>query len=402
MKSLDVTFSYFLRNTHQNLNQENPIVLCIHYRYQRRDIFTGIYCPKIDWDRETLRVKKTNEKAIEFNKNLDRILRKAGEAFDGLRFSGQEFSIDELVTRIKGKESLPETLLEYMQDSHKRMKKRIGVEITKATYYKYRKAIEYVDDFLFKVRKQKNYLVSRIDVDFLNEYFQFLRTEKNNNHNSALKHISFLKVLLQEALRKRTIKDDLFRYLKIKPKTVMRDFLTQEELQCLLDLELQNEELRRKRDIFLFACYTGLAYVDLKQLKNEHLFKDKDGSYYIIKPRQKTGQESIIPLLPAAETILRKYSLTGNPKDFKWYISSNQKMNHGMKLIGLKSQITKTLHMHLARHTFATTVTLGNGVPIETVSKMLGHANLRQTQHYAKVVATKIKKDMELVRKLYL
>jgi site-specific recombinase XerD len=121
----------------------------------------------------------------------------------------------------------------------------------------------------------------------------------------------------------------------------------------------------------------------------------------LIKPRQKTGIESIIPLLPAAESILRKYSLTGKLQDFKWYISSNQKMNEGLKAIGKKAGIEKTLHMHLARHTFATTVTLGNGVPIETVSKMLGHASLRQTQHYAKVVAAKIKKDMELVKSIY-
>ena len=125
-----------------------------------------------------------------------------------------------------------------------------------------------------------------------------------------------------------------------------------------------------------------------------HLIKDSDSSWYIRKPRQKTGQESIIPLLPAAIRILEKYSAKKNIANFRWFVSTNQKMNWGLKYIGKRAGISKELHMHLVRHTFATTVTLGNGVPIETVSKMLGHANIKQTQHYAKVVPMKIKNDM--------
>jgi site-specific recombinase XerD len=213
--------------------------------------------------------------------------------------------------------------------------------------------------------------------------------------------LSFLKVLLSPAIHSGIIKNDPFRDLRMRAKPVYREFLTQEEITLLENLELDNEDLRRKKDIFLFSCYTGLAYTDLKQLNKRHLVREADGSYYIIKPRQKTGQESIIPLLPTAERILMKYSLTGNIQDFKWYISSNQKMNLGLKHIGQKAGIGKTLHMHLARHTFATTVTLANGVPIESVSKMLGHASIRQTQHYAKVVATKIKMDMLRIKDIY-
>jgi site-specific recombinase XerD len=129
--------------------------------------------------------------------------------------------------------------------------------------------------------------------------------------------------------------------------------------------------------------------------------KDSDGSYYIRKPRQKTGQESIIPMVPAAMNILQKYSLTSDFRDFYWHVSANQKMNQRLKTIGMAAGIEKPLHMHLARHTFATTITLSNGVPIESVSSMLGHASLKQTQHYAKIVALKIKNDMVRVKELY-
>jgi site-specific recombinase XerD len=181
----------------------------------------------------------------------------------------------------------------------------------------------------------------------------------------------------------------------------VRAFLTQEEIDKIANVKLDDPDLDRKRDIFLFACYTGLAYVDLHQFNSSHLIKDTDGSWYIRKARQKTGQESIIPLLPAAIRILEKYSAKKNIAIFRWFVSTNQKMNKGLKYVGERAGISKELHMHLARHTFATTVTLANGIPIESVSKMLGHANIKQTQHYAKVVPLKIKNDMEKIRDLY-
>jgi site-specific recombinase XerD len=163
---------------------------------------------------------------------------------------------------------------------------------------------------------------------------------------------------------------------------------------------MPNKNLERIRDIFLFACYTGLAYIDLKQLKGSAI--NKQGDYFhIVMLRQKTGQQSIVPLLPPAVRILKKYSSTNDFRDFDWHISANQKMNQRLKAIGEMAGVKKPLHMHLARHTFATTVTLANGVPIETVSNMLGHATLRQTQHYAKVIALKVANDMAPLMKFY-
>ena len=197
------------------------------------------------------------------------------------------------------------------------------------------------------------------------------------------------------------IKPDPFYGLRLSPQPVYKDILTQDEIDKIVALALTDHDLDRKRDIFLFACYTGLAYIDLQQLDRDHLTKESDNSWYIRKPRQKTGEESIIPLLPVAMRILSKYSLTDNIADFNWHVSTNQKMNKDLKYIAKRAKITKDLHMHLARHTFATTVTLANGVPIETVSKMLGHASIKQTQHYAKVVPLKIKLDMDKIRDLY-
>lgn len=215
------------------------------------------------------------------------------------------------------------------------------------------------------------------------------------------KYLDCIRALILPGVNDGLIKSNPFFRLRIRPEQVNRQCLSQGDIDKITKVDLLDPDLNRKRDIFLFGCYTGLAYVDPQQLNSSHLIKDAEQSWYIRKPRQKTGTDSIVPLLPIAVRILEKYTPTGNIADFNWYISTNQKMNVGLKYIGKKAGIDKKLHMHLARHNFATTVTLANGIPIETVSKMLGHASIKQTQHYAKVVPLKIKLDMEKIRDLY-
>lgn len=213
--------------------------------------------------------------------------------------------------------------------------------------------------------------------------------------------MKFLRTILLPAIKAGQIKTDPFTGLKLKYKELHREYLTGDEIRAIEDVVLDNASLMRVRDIFIFACYTGLAYVDLGQLSRLNIIQDADGSWYIRKPRQKTGQESIIPLLPPAYRIMQKNSLTGDIRNLKWRVLTNQKMNFQLKTIGELAGIQKPLHMHLARHTFATTITLSNGIPIETVSRMLGHANIKQTQHYAKIIAEKVKKDMFKLKELY-
>jgi site-specific recombinase XerD len=382
LELLNIRFSFLCRTTRANEHGKNPILLRITFRTERRDIFTGLYCNNVDWNKKMSKVSANDKAATSINRNLDIILRKANDAFDGLRFSDQPFSIDELIDKIKGRESTPTLLIDFLEAGNKAVSKRVGVEITKATYYKYRKSLEYMQEFLLTEFKVKNFILSRVDTQFLEKYFYFLRTTKNVANNTAIKYVVFVKTIFKPAIRQGIFKSDPFLGLRLKHKPVHRQFLTSGELESLTDLELDDPDLDRKRDIFLFACYTGLAYTDLKGLRSQHIEPDADGTWYIRKSRQKTGEESIIPLLAPAIRILKKYSITGNIRDFKWYVSTNQKMNLGLKYITKRAGFSKVMHMHMARHTFATTVTLSNGVPIESVSKMLGHANIKQTQHY--------------------
>lgn len=401
LELLNVRFTYSLRTSFQNQEGKSPIVLRISFQGERRDVFTGLYCFKKDWDRSNGKVLKSDERAKTLNENLAMIIKSANNSFDEMRFSREIFTIDELVNKMKGKEEQPSLLIDFLKEGGKQILKKVGTEIVKPTYNKYNRSVLYMQEFLETEYKVKNFLLQKLNSNFIDKYFQFLRSTKNIGHNTSCKYLACLKTVIMPAVKSGIIKVDPFYGLKIKPKQVFREYLSQEEIDKIVSVELPDPDLDRKRDIFLFACYTGLAYIDLQQLNRSHIIQDNDNSWYIRKPRQKTGGDSIIPLLPAAVRILEKYSPTGNILDFHWFISTNQKMNVGLKYIGKRAEINKKLHMHLARHTFATTVTLSNGVPIESVSKMLGHASIKQTQHYAKVIPLKIKMDMEKIMDLF-
>jgi integrase len=185
-----------------------------------------------------------------------------------------------------------------------------------------------------------------------------------------------------------------------KMKEVERDFLTEEELSRIYNKRFSSERLTLVKDIFIFSCYTGLAYIDVKGLKKDHIAIGIDGEKWIFKNRQKTDTKSKIPVLPIAQEIIQKYE--NHPRclneDTILPILTNQKMNSYLKEIGDLCDISKEITFHMARHTFATSVTLTNGVPIETVSKMLGHKNIQTTQHYAKILDKKVSEDMKILR----
>lgn len=398
---LHIHFSFFCRKGRTNNKGQSPIVLRVIYRHERRDLFTGLYCDCDHWDTKAGNVNTLSKQSGTINKNLELINYQAMQVFDQLKFSRTPFTIDELIAKLKGKEDRPALVVEYLNTRSKELKKKAGVDITPTTYEKYERCSRFVIDFLLTEFKIKNYSLVRVDGKFLEEYFHYLRTVRNIGNNTAVKYMSFLKTILMPAIQSGIIKPDPYKQTKFRSKIIHKGFLSDEEIDLLTKVKLYSTDLERIRDQYLFCCYTGLAYSDLKQLNREHIIQQKGDEYYILKPRQKTGQQSIIPLLPVARSILQKYSPNPDFREFRWHVSANQKMNQRLKTIGEAAGLAKTLHMHLARHTFATTITLSNGVPLETVSNMLGHATLRQTQHYAKIVALKVVNDMAKIKDLY-
>ncbi len=399
--ALDIQFSYFLRCTHQYKNGEYPIVLRTSYRRERRDVFTGLTCKKQDWLPLVGRVDLKAKSANSINKLLNDILYRAKEEFGHFKYSGEVFTIDKLIEGIKGIEAPPQTVLEFCQLKLNELEDEVGVNITKTTFFKYKRAVRYLKDFLLHKKSMKNIAINNIDEVFLNALFLYIRKEKNNVHNSTMALMICLKCILGKAIKLGVLKQNPFENFQINYKPVQRDFLNMDEIRLLQNVEGLTDAEERNRDLFLFACYTGLAYADIKNLSSRHIHIDPDGTKNIIDQREKTGVTCIIPLLNVAETILIKYSPTGDCKDFYWKIPCNQKLNFSLKAIAKKAGVEKNIFMHLGRHTFATTITLNNGVSLESVSKMLGHTTMKHTQIYAKITASRVKNDMEKIRNIF-
>lgn len=400
-QSLDIRISFLLRTTYQNEKGSYPIVLRISYRGQRRDIFTGLYCERSVWNNTENRIIGISKEAQHINQHLERIQYKVRESFDELRFSGNVFTIDELTAKVKGSEQPPQTLMEYAKLRLKEFSERVGMDIAQTTFFKYRRTYNYLEDFLREKHGIKNIAVASVNAAFLTQFFKYLRIEKGNSHNSALALMNCLRTILKEAIKAGVIRLNPYDDFKVGFKPVDRDYLEKEEIEKLAALDIPSEMLDRSRDIFLFACYTGLAYSDIKALRRDHIKLDADGSYFIKKARQKTSGISLVPLLEPAIRVLKKYTLNGEPRDFLWHVPCNQVLNRNLKTVARMAGVDKNLFMHLGRHTFATTVTLSNGVPLETVSKMLGHTTLKHTVRYARVVAEKVKVDMGRVRDVF-
>jgi len=401
-QSIEIRFSFICRSTHQYKNGESPIIILrVSYRGERRDIFTGLTCDRDFWIPGIGRVDENFNAASTINKNLGEIHYKAKEHFDALRYSGNDFTIDELVSKIKGVEPPPVTLLEYCELKLKEYEDCIDIDLCRTTYYKYNRTTKYLKDFLSERRKVKNIAVGSVDEEFLRQFFLYLRKEKKNSNNSSVVLMFCLKGILKIPLKNGTIKTNPFDYFPLSRTNVHRDYLEIEDIKKLQEVEGLTETEERYRDMFLFVCYTGLAYADIKGLRSSNIFTDPDGSKCIRDAREKSDVAAIIPLLGVAEKILLKYSPTGNCSDFVWKVPANQTINRSLKVIAKKAGVTKPIFMHLGRHTFATTVTLSHGVPIESVSKMLGHTTLKHTHIYAKIVATKVKADMHKIAGIF-
>ncbi len=242
--------------------------------------------------------------------------------------------------------------------------------------------------------------IRKLDYEFVTELEFWFKSIQHIEHNTTMKYIACVKKMAIRALRNGWLQRDPFIGFKLALREVEREALTAEELDRIAAKTFPIERLNQVRDIFLFSCFTGLAYADLQKLKRSEISTGIDGGKWIFTRRQKTDTASRIPLLPMAQQLLEKYSEHPlcRDKDKAFPILSNQKMNQYLKEIADACQIGKYLTFHIARHTFATTITLSNGVPIETVSKMLGHRNLKTTQHYAKILDRKVSNDMQALK----
>jgi site-specific recombinase XerD len=302
--------------------------------------------------------------------------------------------------KLLGISERPRMILEIFQQHNDQIKSLIGNGYAPLTLRRYITTLEHTREF-FQWKYRINDLdINKLSYELISDFEFYLKSVRKCGHNTAIKYLTNFKKIVLLCVKKGWLQKDPFYGFSLATKQVVRQFLTQEEIDRIASKTFSTERLTVTRDIFLFSCYTGLAYVDVYNLKRSDIGVGIDSQKWIFSRRQKTETPFHIPLLSIPLQILERYK--DHPKcineDKALPVWSNQKLNEYLKEIADLCGVKKRLTYHLARHTFATTVTLNNGVPIETVCKMLGHKHLKITQHYAKTLDLKISADMQVLK----
>lgn len=397
-----ISVLFYAKKSKAKSNLQVPVYLRITVNGKRSEFSTGKNVDPSKWNSEISRLKGNSEEARTLNKYFDVLLSRIFEIERNLILSGESFDATDVKNLLTGKQETERNLIPIFQDHNNRMEKLIGKEYALATLKNFKTCLSHLKQFLWSFHKKTDINIKKIDPAFLHDFDFFLRTVIECNNNSTVKHTKNLAKILKICYQNNWIEKDLVQYYKGKFNEVPTNFLTEEEIKTIRAKDFVGQGLNLVRDIFIFSCYTGLAYIDIYNLTKDHISTGIDGNLWIMTHRQKTQTASNIPLLPIAEEILIKYEnhpLTTNlGRLLPMY--TNQKVNEYLKTIAENCGITKKLTFHVARHTFATTVTLGNNVSMESVSKMLGHKSIKTTQHYAKILDKKVSQDMSSLKTL--
>lgn len=348
------------------------------------------------WDVRTGRVAGNSMKARQLNGLLDDMQTSLRNHYYEIEKRESYVTAEKVRNAFLGIETKQRTLLELFKKQNDDARKLVGISKTPATLAKYDRCYRRMEEFIMYQYKLSDIALKEINHMFITDFETYLRSVSKCNENTTAKFMQTFRMIVIIAKNNGWIFTDPFANYKIRLKRVDRGYLTDAELQKIMKKKFPTKRLEQVRDVFLFSCYTGLSYVDVKDLKASEICTSFDGKLWIMKHRQKTDTPVNVPLLKIPLAILKKYE--GQlPKGELLPVLSNQKLNSYLKEIGDLCGINKNITFHLARHTFATTTTLSKGVPIETVSKMLGHTNIETTQIYARITNEKIRKDMSLL-----
>ena len=391
---------FFLKKSKIKANGTVPIYLRITIDGKPKEISSKRNIFPEQWDNKLQRLSGRSPEAKAMNDYLKTFEQEIYEAHHQAMKDKTPVTSSILKAKVTGTDQNRRMLIPIFKEHNRRMQTLVPEEYAQGTVDRYETSLSHTQDFLKWKFSAMDIYIEEIDFAFITDYEFYLRSEKGNANNTAVKYIKNFQKIINICLKNEWLNKDPFVKYETKLKEVERDYLSQIELQTIYNKNFVTPRLALVRDIFVFSCFTGLAYIDVKQLTNDNISIGIDGSKWIFTKREKTEGPSNIPLLPIAQEMIKKYA--EHPKCLNENrvlpILSNQRMNSYLKEIGDVCGITKELTFHVARHTFATTVTLTNGVPMESVSKMLGHKSIKTTQHYAKILDKKVSDDMQILK----
>jgi len=400
------TFSiiFFTRKSRNAKNQVS-IYVRITVNKQRSEISLKRNVLFKEWDNTKNRGRGTSTKIRILNNYLDYVYNKLLDCHKQLLEEDKIISANVIKARYLGEDDIHKTLKELIAYHNANM-----ITVLKSgTMKNYYTTEKYLNSYLNRKLKVNDIYLKQLNYRFIIDFEQYLRTYKNSKkqlvlaNNGVMKHLERFKKMINLALKLEWIVKNPFNQFQLKFDKYDRQYLSERELELIENTHYKNKRLEKVKDCFIFSCYTGLSYVDVKELTLNQITKGIDNNYWIFTKREKTNETVKIPLLPKALDIINKYKNLSKSTNSKTLLPlcSNQKTNVYLKEIAKDCGIHKNITFHVARHTFATTVMLSNGVPIETVSKLLGHTKLSTTQIYARVVESKISEDIQNLLKRF-
>ena len=394
---------FFVKRTKTNVDGLLPIFIRVTVNGERIEFSTKRFTTSEKWSVEGKRMKGTSAESKATNSYLDTLKAKVYDYQQQLIREDEVVNAENMRNKIMGVEKRKHMIVGIFQNHNNEIRALIGKDYAAATLVRYETSLKHTVDFMKWKYRISDIDIKKIDHEFITSYEFYLKSVCNCCQNTASKYIKNFGKIIRICLANGWLDKNPFINYKGKEVEVERAFLSMEEIETMLNKEFVSDRLNLVKDIFLFSCFTGLAYADVKKLSRKNIGFGVDGERWIFINRTKTDTRSNIPILPIAAFILDKYE--DHPQvvnqDKLLPILSNQKMNSYLKEIADACGINKELTFHIARHTFATTVTLSNGVPIESVSKMLGHKNLKTTQHYAKILDLKVSNDMQILKEKF-
>ena len=391
---------FILKMDKTNQKGQVPIFARIKTNGLKIEISTSRNLEPAYWSKTDELALTTFKSHKELNHFLENFRSKIYEAYTSVMSSGESISAELLKKILFGPPQKKKyTLIVTATQHNEHFASLIDIKYSKGSYKNYKTTLKYLIEFVPLHFKTKDIPLEKVDYSFCEAFYMYLITRKTCHNNGANKQLQRVSKIMNYAQRLGYITTNPMASYTLKFNPNIRIALTMNELNKLEKMVIKRKELAQVRDVFVFMCYTGLAYIDIKRLEVKHIHEDEKGEAWIKMERQKTKIVFTVPLLKPAFNLMLRYRSLRKTESLLFPVLSNQKMNDALKVLQELVGIEKNLSTHLGRHTFATSVTLNNDVPIETVSRMLGHTNIRTTQLYAKVLDVKIKNDMNVLKK---
>lgn len=394
MKSSTITILFLIQKSKLNNQGKCPIRCRVTFNKERKEFSTGLFIEPHLWDSKSQLAKFLDESDF-INDSLTIILQNLRTSYLKLKVKAEQFTVSDIILDYKGETIRKEQGVMEVYNLHsKRLQKLVGKDIKQVTYSKYLESGAHLQSFLKWKFKTKDIPLNNLKSNFLTEFEYYLKTEKNFQQSTLNKAIQRFRRVVKYAISEEYLNKDPF--LMYKPKVVKKNviFLTRKELKKLEEYEFASERLGYYRDQFIFCCYSGLGFKEMSSLKKENIVEGFDKKPWIEVHREKTNRVYSVPLLGKAAEIIEKFK--NADEEYVFPKSHNAVFNRYLKEIAVIVGIKKRLTHHIARKTFATTVLLYNDVPMELVSKLLGHSKMQTTQdHYGHIIDRKISEVMD-------